>query len=435
MSSPFTQGNCTELGDFTLDSNAILYCNRSEVKSLCLNACQILSCDELDDPEATPLDWFFDISVKLLTFFLLGGFAATVDTRLFFINFKDKGVYLGLFCQFLMMPFLGFLTLIIFGSQLDLFISIMIILVTSCPGGAYSNWFCSMFNADLSLSVAMTTTSTFMALFMLPLNVFIYLFLYQSLFYNQHDEDANNIVSQIPYKDLFITLFTVICGVVSGLVFGYFVSNAWKRRANIVGNVAGVLLQFLALFASSTSCSPPWDQNIYVFIATFMPLFFGMLFTFLITSKFKLPKPQRMAIVIEAGYQNIGIAAAVALSLGSKGRSAVVVSILYGTFQAFMFISFCLACVFYGWTLAPPNTKIFRLLFDDFQGYIAVHDHYKTWRLKHPDLLDSFTEEEKEKMKQRLGYIDLKEDKNSADEEENELKLSEEQDKESLITV
>lgn len=47
--------------------------------------------------------------------------------------------------------------------------------------GSYSNLWCSLFNADLALSVAMTTASTVVSALMLPLNLLFYL----SLIYNE----------------------------------------------------------------------------------------------------------------------------------------------------------------------------------------------------------------------------------------------------------
>jgi hypothetical protein len=41
-------------------------------------------------------------------------------------------------------------------------------------GGSFSNWWCSVFNVDLALSVALTTISTASSVFMLPLNLFVY---------------------------------------------------------------------------------------------------------------------------------------------------------------------------------------------------------------------------------------------------------------------
>ena len=51
---------------------------------------------------------------------------------------------------------------------------ITLIATTCSPGGAYSNWWCSLFNADLALSIAMTAVSTFVSVGFLPLNILIY---------------------------------------------------------------------------------------------------------------------------------------------------------------------------------------------------------------------------------------------------------------------
>jgi predicted Na+-dependent transporter len=53
--------------------------------------------------------------------------------------------------------------------------AVLLLLTTSSPGGSYSNWWCFIFNADLALSVAMTTVSSIASVVMLPLNLTIYL--------------------------------------------------------------------------------------------------------------------------------------------------------------------------------------------------------------------------------------------------------------------
>ena len=45
----------------------------------------------------------------------------------------------------------------------------MLMVVVSSPGGAYSNWWCSLFNADLALSITATTCSTVLSVGLLPL--------------------------------------------------------------------------------------------------------------------------------------------------------------------------------------------------------------------------------------------------------------------------
>ena len=78
----------------------------------------------------------------------------------------------GCLCQFVLLPALGFSGIQLFGLEGPYAVALM--LVCSSPGGSYSNWYCSLFNGDLALSIAMTTVSTFVSLFMLPLNIFLY---------------------------------------------------------------------------------------------------------------------------------------------------------------------------------------------------------------------------------------------------------------------
>jgi len=78
----------------------------------------------------------------------------------------------GLFLQFIVLPFIGFLCVRIFLLTPPLGLTLLV--VTSSPGGSYSNWWCSIFNASLSLSVTMTAISTILSTVFLPLNLLIY---------------------------------------------------------------------------------------------------------------------------------------------------------------------------------------------------------------------------------------------------------------------
>jgi predicted Na+-dependent transporter len=53
-------------------------------------------------------------------------------------------------------------------------LSLSLSLSPCLEGGSFSNWWCSVFNVDLALSVALTTISTACSVFMLPLNLFVY---------------------------------------------------------------------------------------------------------------------------------------------------------------------------------------------------------------------------------------------------------------------
>ena len=109
-------------------------------------------------------------------FFLFLGLAANISIKnfknKFIIKNERKRLLTGLLCQFIVMPFFGYVSVKLTG--VDSTLGMTLLIITSSPGGAFSNWWCSLMNADLALSIAMTTTSSFISLFMLPLNLFIY---------------------------------------------------------------------------------------------------------------------------------------------------------------------------------------------------------------------------------------------------------------------
>lgn len=70
-------------------------------------------------------------------------------------------ICIGLGTQFLILPAIGFLVVKIL--QLPKETGIMLLVSTTSPGGSYSNWWCSLFNAEFALSVTMTTLSTLLS--------------------------------------------------------------------------------------------------------------------------------------------------------------------------------------------------------------------------------------------------------------------------------
>ena len=120
-----------------------------------------------------------------------------------------NGYLLTLICsppsQFVALPFLGFLVVKTF--EMSKTTGITLLVVTSSPGGSYSNWWCSIFNASLSLSVTMTAVSTILSTVFLPLN----LILYANLSFD------SNVVESLNWKSMFISLGIVVGAISSGL--------------------------------------------------------------------------------------------------------------------------------------------------------------------------------------------------------------------------
>eukprot|EP00924_Labyrinthula_sp_SR-Ha-C_P001848 snap_masked-scaffold_30-processed-gene-0.24-mRNA-1 protein AED:1.00 eAED:1.00 QI:0/-1/0/0/-1/1/1/0/422 len=382
----FDEGNCSGLGDFEDDGVAFLYCNNSVVTETCMSTCQASSCAAQAAAAAgvqpSVKQNFYTKGTKVMTFLLLAGFAASVDIRMLFVSFRSKGVLVGMACQFVLMPILGFITVLIFRSFVDPLILVMIMLCCCAPGGSYSNWFCSMFNADLALSIAMTTISTVAAAFMMPLNVLFYVELLLGAI--EGDSSENSVASAVPYKEMFITLGIVAAGVVTGLSVGYFIPQA-EKAMNVIGNIAGITIQVIGLLLNADSCKPFWTVDIYTYILSVLPLPGGIVFGLVIATMLDLPKPQRVAVSIEGAYQNVAVPIVIAASLGTEGRAATTVPVLYALYETFFFAALGIWSVEAGWTLTPKGTSCCTYLWTNYQKEIRTSPLYEKWREENAD--------------------------------------------------
>jgi hypothetical protein len=97
------------------------------------------------------------------------------------------------------------------------------LVVTSSPGGSYSNWWCSLFNADLALSVTMTAISTILSILALPAN----LLLYANFSYHA------DVTSELDWVSVFVALAIVISAIAVGLYCSY---ACHSHRFNIIAN-------------------------------------------------------------------------------------------------------------------------------------------------------------------------------------------------------
>ena len=82
---------------------------------------------------------YVELSGNLLLFALVFGMSATVDIEALKQQMKNKKAILtGCFLQFVLLPLLGFI--VVKSFQLNEAMGITLLVVTSSPGGSYSNW-------------------------------------------------------------------------------------------------------------------------------------------------------------------------------------------------------------------------------------------------------------------------------------------------------
>lgn len=248
-----------------------------------------------------------------------------------------KAVSIGLFCQFFLLPFLGYIMVMIF--SLPPTVGVTLIIVVSSPGGSYSNWWCSLLNADLALSVSMTTASTILSLGFLPLNLFVYSY----AAYGQAETSSGESVFQsIDFSVVFISLGVVIGAIGTGVFCSWkFDTPRWHRIAYLGGNASGICLIIFSTviaFVGGTGGDKPKPDEVadtkesVQYIAICLPCLFGLAIATVLARLFNLPRPERLTTAVECCYQNTGIATSAALSLfdGDDLKQAMRVPVVYG---------------------------------------------------------------------------------------------------------
>ena len=320
---------------------------------------------------------------------------------------KPTGIIIGLVCQFVFLPVAGFTSIRLFYRD-DPVHGIPLLVTVCSPGGSYSNWWCSLFNSDLPLSMAMTSASSLFAVATLPINVFIYL----RLSYSSEQSAVS-----LDWRGLFTSLAVVVAGILGGLILGQN-KPAWRSRLNVAGNVAGISLVLLGFFFSSNSSAPIWARTDSFYAGIAMPCVFGLLISLAFARACRLRKPHCLSVTIETCYQNTAIPLAVILSSfsdddtrlcesldmtprrvwaerASQGAStsdllppcnvlgvAAGVPTFYQVIQIASLACVCLAGWKAGWTYAPPNHGFYRVLSRNYQpGAVAEEPD----RLRHEE--------------------------------------------------
>lgn len=117
-------------------------------------------------------DNLLSATIALVITFLYINFGAALDFEVLKgILKKPVGPSIGFFCQYILMPLLGFvLGYVIFPNQVHFRVALFFTAVA--PGGGMSNILTVVLNGNMNLSIAMTTISNIAALWMMPLWIF-----------------------------------------------------------------------------------------------------------------------------------------------------------------------------------------------------------------------------------------------------------------------
>lgn len=225
-----------------------------------------------------------------------------------FINVfrHPKSILVGLIGQWILLPALTFLLIILFKNFITPMVAMGMILVAACPGGNVSNFITSISKGNRELSVSMSAVTTTAAVITTPTNFAIWGSLYVR-YLERHAAEALQTLT-IPVWDIFVTVF-ILLGVplALGILTTYYkprLAQALNRPLQILSIVVFLLMVILA-FRQNFDLFMQYIKWILliVFVHNGMALTVG----YFLGELSGLPRPDRRAITVEMGIQNSGL--------------------------------------------------------------------------------------------------------------------------------
>ena len=204
-------------------------------------------------------------------------------------------VVLGMLLQFTVMPLLGWGLGILF--QLPPFFAVGLILVACCPGGTASNVIAFLANANVALSVAMTTCSTFGAILLTP-------FLTASLSGSYLDVDAWGL--------FYSTLKVVLVPVALGVLLNQYSNRLTQRILPYAPATAVVLIVLIVASIIGQGKEIILSSGLNLIAAILLLHFFGFVLGFFLSKIILKNTAVSKTIAIEVGMQNSGLGAVLA---------------------------------------------------------------------------------------------------------------------------
>lgn len=236
-------------------------------------------------------------------------FGVALDIRI--QHFKDlllkpKPVIVGVISQFLLLPAVTFMFVILLNPTPT--VALGMILIASCPGGNISNFISALAKGNLALSVSLTAISTLGATFMTPINFALWGDWFLKVYKNS---DAGEYLVPINI-DFFQMVKTVILllgiPIVAGLFFAYYFPRFTFKIKKPIRKLSIIVFIIFVVGLLSANFKNFMHFVHLVFIIVLIHNALALLAGYSISSIFGLQKVDRRTITIETGIQNSGLA-------------------------------------------------------------------------------------------------------------------------------
>ncbi len=208
---------------------------------------------------------------------------------------RPKDVVIGCLAQFTVMPLLAWL--LAKGFSLSDELALGVVLVGCCPGGTASNVITYLAKGDLALSVGMTGVSTLLAPLLTPFLTW--------LLVGQHvDVDMVSMFLSI--------LWVVILPIVAGLLFRSLLPKFTESAVAYLPALSSLAIAFIVAIIVSANSAKLMVGGWLIILVVMLHNLCGLLLGYGIARVLGLELKKRVAVSIEVGMQNSGLASSLA---------------------------------------------------------------------------------------------------------------------------
>ncbi|GGG59520.1 bile acid:sodium symporter family protein [Bizionia arctica] len=240
--------------------------------------------------------WVLNIALAFIMF----GVALGMEQADFKRVFKQpKIVLIGILLQFVLLPFMTFLIILILKPQPSIALGMM--MIAACPGGNISNFMTHLAKGNTALSVSLTAFGTFLAMFMTPFNFQFYGYLY---------EPTSNLLKEVQLNPLeLLKIVVFILGI--PLLLGMLVRAKNEKLAILVSKrlkpLSIIVFVAIVIIAFSNNMDVFKVYVHHVIGIGIFHNFLAILLGFSVAKAFKLSFENQKTLAIETGIQNSGL--------------------------------------------------------------------------------------------------------------------------------
>lgn len=241
-------------------------------------------------------EWIDTKTINPLLGIIMFGMGLTLSPKDFRVVLsRPKDILVGCLAQFTVMPLLAWLMTWVFSLPREL--ALGVILVGCCPGGTASNVITYLAKGDLALSVGMTATSTLLAPLVTPLLVWLL---------------AGTMVDVDTVGMLLSIVYVVIAPILGGLLCQRFIPQLTKKIVPYLPTLSSLAITMVVGIVVSHNATKLLTGGLLVVLVVILHNLLGLLIGFLTGRVLRLKRQKCVALSIEVGMQNSGLACSLA---------------------------------------------------------------------------------------------------------------------------